>query len=1195
MPLELTTSQRRTLDLSSHLSVTANAGAGKTSVLARRFVEIFLRTGAKPGEVVAITFTEQAAGELRRKIHDVMLERERAGSLAPADLRRMTGLRNGLSSAVIGTIHSFCGRVLRMYPAESDVDASFTVIEGQERSRMVAEAIAETFAEMMGRGDGAGPDGPFRDLLRAVPPAKLERFLQRLFSQREQMHSYLSGRRPSAGEGVEEAGALLDRIAGAVVARAAESGWIAMAQRLADAATGRDADAVRDILRAGEAGGSGLEEALLGASGLVFTKKGEFRKSFLGRTLPGDLPAGDADAVKRFERLFGPVLRSARAADAPERESRYRRLLASLEETYAVAARRYEARKEELGVLDFEDLQLRTVSLLSDPAVRERLRSEYRWFLVDEFQDTNDLQYSILKGLVGDGEGANLFIVGDPKQSIYGFRNADVGVFYDARDEIDRMTRRTGAVGGDGASGAVVLAESFRPLPRLAAFVNLLFSGLMRRAGSRHDVDYDEIVVGRNDGVTGRVELLLAGRGSAAEDPVREECTLVARRLREMAGAGGPEARAYGECAVLLRDRTNLQALERALDEAGVPYLLAGGVGFFQTQEVCDFLNYLRFLVSPDDDAALGGILRSPFFALSDADLLGLASHPGESFWDKVCRGSDAADAPEPLRRARSLLDAHRRLAGRIPVARLLRRIAADTAWLGAMAGLSRGPQQRENFLKLLELARGRGASGPWGLCDFTAHLERRAEEEEREGQAATAAVGAAVRVMTIHAAKGLEFPVVILPFLDRPQRSDVEPIVDRQFGIGFRETGEEGAPPLYAYLRAASREKRLGEEKRIFYVACTRARDVLILSAAEREQVDEDTPLGWIRSAAVAAGVEEADSRLDFGSIPVRRHDPAGRDPVPREIGVPLPIEVRREAPPSGESVPRAPQAPAEAAAAPRRILLDPLSDTRGGDSYSATRLKTYGECPAKYYLDFILGIGAGATTHEEDERVFPGAGAPESGEGPGSAGLEGDLTHRVLSLVRGDETEASVATLIAGIAGAGPPEVAAGPLADRVAANVTAFLRSARGRAILAFAGARTEYPVSALVGDAVVTGKIDRLYPGAAGSVEFLDYKTDDVDPSGVAARTESHRTQMGIYAFLVSRLTGLAVVRCTLVFLKAGPAFIDMTFDAAALRAVERSVASAIAAIRRGEFSPPGERCASCPGRRGERCPVVPPSR
>ncbi len=1191
MTLLLTPSQQRTLDLSSHLSVTANAGAGKTSVLARRFVEIFLRTDAKLPEVVAITFTEQAAGELRKKIHDVIIAREREPECGAGERRRLSHLRNHLPSAVIGTIHSFCSRILRMYPTEADIDASFTVIEGQDRGRLIGESIGETFAAFMGRGDETGAEGDFRDLLRAVPPARLERLLQGMFSQREKIYRLFTLRAERArGGDVAGEGGTIDAILSAIVDRAVESGWIRMARETAAAASGRDAAKVSGMLGADDhtTDRAGMIAILAGAGGAMFVLSGDFRKSFLGDVPAESLPRGPADFLREFESRYGAVLRIATRADAREMDHRYGGLVRTLERLFTSAQARYDAKKDEIGALDFEDLQIRTLELLTLPAVLDRVRSDYRFFLVDEFQDTNDLQYSILKGLLGKSRGSNIFIVGDPKQSIYGFRNAEVGVFYDARNDIASARRSTGVAGGD---GSVVLAESFRPLSELAAFVNTLFSALMSRAGSRFDVDYDEIVVGRTSRTHGKVGILLVpdGAGPDRMRAIREECTLVAHRLRAIAGEGGEGRHSFGECAVLLRDRANLSALERAFEEAGVPYLLAGGVGFFQTQEVYDFLNYVRFLVSPADDAALAGILRSPFFGLSDADLFGISLSPGSCLWEKTGRSARGAGAPPLVRRAVTLLSAHRSLADRLSVPRLLRRIAADTGWLGTMAGLSHGPQHRENFLKLLELARRRGIGGPFTLYDFGEYLDHRAEEEEREGQAATAATGRAVRVMTVHAAKGLEFPVVLLPFLDRIGRSDREPIIHPEYGIGF-SIGPEGegkseSAPLHAFLRALSEEKGRAEEKRVFYVACTRARDVLILSGTEGEKIPPHSPLGWVRGVMRTSGIVEVDSAFDFGSIPIRCLE-AG-DPGPaRIVEKPVRLRVTVHRPERGPAMTR----PAAGGAILRPVARDltaPLLDTRGGETYSATRLKTYADCPAKYYLSYILGLGQAGNQPGRDEPVDR-----DPQEGPGLAVLEGEITHEILSGIDAAASEPAVASKISALVRARHADPAASRLERRVGENVSVFRRSPAGLEILSRPGARTEYPVSAVVGDAIVMGKIDRLFTGRDALVEFVDYKTDEITREDMEARAEEHRTQIAIYAYLVSRLYRQPVVRGTLLFLKAGGMARTFQYGATDFPVTEKRLLATIEGIRKSIFTPPPIPCRSCPAMEKNTCTVVP---
>ncbi len=1197
MTLVLTPAQARTLDLTTHLSVTANAGAGKTSVLARRFVEIFLRTDTRLSGVVAITFTEQAAGELRKKIHGVILEMEADPGLRGEQRRRLTAVRNNLSSAQIGTIHAFCAGVLRLYPAEADIDASFTVIDGQERARLIGESIAETFAEAMGRPGGAGREGEFRELLRAVPPAKLERFLHRMFARREQLYR-LHGR----GAGGEAGGTA--RIVTAICARAAESNWIGRARETARGATGKGAATLLGLLDA--AGGapdqSSMASLLISGGDAMLTAKGEFRKSFLGATNPDSLPRGAAGYISDFERRYVRVLRSLAAEGAADRDARYDRLAGALERVFRSAERRYAAKKDEIGALDFEDLQIRMLELLGRADVCQRLRAEHRFFLVDEFQDTNDLQYSILRGLLGDFRQGNLFIVGDPKQSIYGFRNAQVEVFYEARNDIAAAGAGGENAGGDPDGGTLVLEESFRPLPEIAAFVNVVFSELMRRGGSRHEVDYNRMVVGRRDTAGGAVELLLVPRDGgelSRSGSVALECSQIARRLREVAGGG---VYSFGQCAVLLRDRTNLPALERAFEEEGVPYLLAGGVGFFQTQEIYDFLNYLRVLLFPDDDPALAGILRSPFFGLSDADLYNLSVTKGESLWEKLTGAAGAAEAAARrpaeagVRRAAALLETHRSLADRMPVPRLLRRIAADTGWIGTMAGLSQGPQHRENFLKLLDLARTRGASAPPTLYDFCSYLEHRAEEEVREGQAATAVSGKAVRVMTVHAAKGLEFPVVVLPFLNRLSGSDQEPLIHPDFGIGFTpgavEGGTSGPAPLHAFLGAMAEERGIAEEKRVFYVACTRARDVLILSGGEGGKTPGNAPLGWLGGVLAARGLTEEGSVIDFGAVPVSFLDAGGKDGGRTMRDVQLRVRVVR--PGESPSVRPAPTGTGDAPPAVR-ILTTPLADTRGGETYSATRLKTYLECPARYYLVYVLGIGGGTVSRGGDDGPDgDGPDAERDHSADGQAGLEGEITHELLSGLTPGDTDEEIGERIRALVRARCADTDAARVGERVRENVAAFLRSGEGRRILSRPGAKSEFQISALVGDAIVTGKIDRLFRGVDGMVEFVDYKTDQVTAATLPGRADEHRRQVAIYAYLISRLHGQPKVRGTLVFLKLSSAPVSLEFDAADLQMVERSLFDAIAAIRRGAYTAPPSPCRDCPMTDGRKCLVVPPN-
>jgi len=1185
MPFPLTPSQERTLDLTAHLSVTANAGAGKTTVLARRFVEIFMRTATPLGGVVAVTFTEQAAGELRKKIHDVIVGIERDPVADPVVRARLREVRNQLPSAVIGTIHSFCARILRMYPAEAEIDASFSVIQGQERARLVRESIAGAFAESLGEDATAPPAEEFRDLARLVPPARIESYLHSMFARRELMYRLLStpGCRQTLSE--RRMGIWRDEIFRDLDARAERAGWARCAAELAAAATGKGREEVGallgDLARATDPRTRvGIIAAI---SRAVFTTEGKFRKKFTGPEpgFPETSPA--ASVLLEFQRKFGRVLGSAGgdAADGP-----HARAASTLLRTFVRAEEGYTRRKEELGMLDFEDLQIKTLELLGHTAVLSRIRSEYRFFLVDEFQDTNALQYSILKTLLGDFGSGNVFIVGDPKQSIYGFRNADAEIFAAAASDISSP----GAGGG-----SLLLAESFRPLPEIAAFVNFLFSRLMGEGGGPGEVRYDRLVVGREGAdVKGSVELLLPLE--SGDDTPDAESAMIARRIGELARAGGSEGYRYGHCAVLLRDRRNLPSVEKAFEQAGVPYLLSGGVGFFQTQEIFDFLNYITFLLSADDDPALAGILRSPFFGISDAELYEVSLGRGLSLWEKF-RAAAGPGAPSSFRRAESVLSAHRSLADRIPVPRLLRRIARDTGWLGTMAGLSHGPQRRENFLKLLDLARERDSPGPVSLWDFREFLEHHSSAEEREAQAATTTGSDVVRVMTVHAAKGLEFPVVALPFLDRKFRGDSEPFLDPVFGVGFSvndPAGGKGDPgPVAPYLRAISDEKRIAEEKRIFYVACTRARDILLLSgrpaAGEVPPGPGSSPMDWVLGALPPGTGIPGPGPLPLGEIELECLSRGGGKHSTTTRRMTATLVVR-----SGEDGEEAAAAGARSAPRPEasRFLTAPVPDLSGGETYSATQVRSYLECPARYYLTYVVGMGDGAgrpggapgeghTADRDDEREL--------------AGLEGTLTHRLLSEVDSGTTRPVLEERFPGLyrSVSAPGSGDAGDeLRERVIGHVTAFLASGAGRRILTLGGAKAEFGIFATFDDAILTGILDRVYAAEDGRMEFVDYKTDSVSGGELEDRARTYRTQMAVYALLIRRFYGQETVTGRLIFLKSDCREVVFTFSAADLAEFSDRIREAIGGIRRREFTSPVETCHGCPYREGKRCRVVP---
>ncbi|HMK37722.1 MAG TPA: 3'-5' exonuclease, partial [Bacteroidota bacterium] len=783
-----------------------------------------------------------------------------------------------------------------------------------------------------------------------------------------------------------------------------------------------------------------------------------------------------------------------------------------------------------------------------------------RYVMVDEFQDTNTLQLEILLPLLDDLSSGNLIIVGDPKQSIYRFRDADVEVFDRSRGAIARNAGEESLVG---------LGESFRPLRDIVAFVNLLFGGVMR-AGE--GISYEPLVRARANDDPGGVEILMAPGPEEGESSQEQ---LVARRILHLVGAGSvvyapgevPRPAAFRDIALLLRSRNALEGFEQAFIQHGIPYLVSGGAGYFQTQDLYDVYNYLRFLLDPSDDVALAGILRAPFFTVSDAALFELSrGRGGKTLWAALVDAGTAVGAPAPLAHASGTLARDIALGTRLPAAELIARIVRGSGFAAALAGTVRGAQAEANLGKLLEMARAYESQGFTSLYDFVRRLERLIEEEEKEGQAVIESRTDAVRIMTIHAAKGLEFPVVVVPDLQRPFQSDDEPFVDADLGIGLAGGGASRGEPLSEYLREQARRQAAREEQRILYVACTRARDRLLLSAGNGRR--GESWLDWLEQCCEDHGQTLESDALRFECV-TPRYDGSGTVDESHPLCVPV---HRTLAPVPGSGITHAP---------PRRgvrIDIAPLHSGSKGEIFSASRIRTYVECPAKYFFRYILGVPSG-------NGPFAPETGEEFGEGDYPAELRGRLFHSVME--NADDLAKSAVRDIdsavrASLARESPLPADGYPsLVSDVASLVRGVLDSPSWPDISAGGDVKKEFSISAALGGDFITGTIDRLYRAADGLWTVLDYKTDRIGPSDLEQRAGAYWAQLDFYALMVHRLCDAPRVRTRILFAHHPDVVLQKILQGADLRRQEEFIAGIIARIKSGEFPPTVPPCRGCP--------------
>ncbi len=499
----------------------------------------------------------------------------------------------------------------------------------------------------------------------------------------------------------------------------------------------------------------------------------------------------------------------------------------------------YRRRKRRAGVLDFQDLLVSARDLLRDHReVRDALRERFRFLLLDELQDTDPVQMELVELLCGAGlQHGKLFAVGDHKQSIYRFRGAEVQLFTKLRESVAK-------------EGRLGLTRNYRSQPDVLKFVNALF-------GKRLE-EYEPIAAHHKAvGDLANVELLWSMGDGGANDVRAAEADAIARRIVEL--LADPTPRVLGkdgepprrvECkdiTLLFRSMTHVAIYESALRRHGLDYYLVGGRAFFAQQEVYDLLNLLRAVENPHDSASLVGALRSPFFNLSDETVFLLATHddgPWAGLHDSERLAMLPDDQKPAAERAAKWLAAWRELKDRLPIARLLNRVLADTGYDAALQFEYLGDRKLANLWKLVELARTFDRTGLFGLHEFTARLGDLVARQPREEQAATLPESAdVVKLMSIHQAKGSEVPVVFIPDFAAQGRGNQYPVArwHREMGClvrlpsEFDELPEEERPfSSFAYDlgRTADQLADWQEDLRVLYVACTRARDLLILSA---------------------------------------------------------------------------------------------------------------------------------------------------------------------------------------------------------------------------------------------------------------------------------------------------------------------------------------------------------------------------
>lgn len=1089
------------------LLVEAGAGTGKTTVLVERVLALVATGRVRLRRLAAITFTEAAASELRDRVREA-LERAVAGAGLPdahpiddAGRRRCEQALAELDDAAIGTLHGFAQRILAEHPLESGLPPAFEVAGEIEASIAFDERWA-AFADRL-------LDDPALEatLLEAFTLGLRLDWLRALARRLHDHHDRLldapfgahhpGGLRPVDPEPV--LGPLRAALAHRVSCTDPDDKLALHLERLAGHA--RTLEAADDDLERLDllARGPGLATR--------YGRSGNWPDVTLVRGLLAWAEEARAELLaRRRAAVIGPLAAAVRADVLDAAEARRR-----------------------AGVLGFHDLLVLARQLLrEDPVARRRVAERFDCLLVDEMQDTDPIQVELAVLLATDDPGAGsrpwsavplepgrLFFVGDPKQSIYRFRRADVTLY-------ERVRALLG-------TGAVALQVNFRSVPGILDWVNHVFAILMGGDDRSLQAAYVPLVAHRPapDDPTPPVAVV----GGPADEPVG---TVRARAAEELAAllrsvqrgewsvtdpdTGEIRPARLADTAVLLPTRTALSTIETALERAGVPARVESQSLVYATAEVRDLLAVLQAVDDPTDEVALVAALRGPAFGCTDADLAAFRLAGGR--WDHR-RPPPAALAPEhPVPRALGTLRALHEAHVWETVSETVGRVVRELRFFETALAHHRPRDHWRRLRFLQEQARAFVEAQGGGLRDFVGWVERQAAEGARVDETVVPEPDDdAVRILTVHGAKGLEFPIVLLAGLEAEDRDESPPALWSEEGrmevrVGTKETSF--ATPGYDDLAAGESAQAAAERIRLLYVAATRARDHLVVFLHHRVA-------GRCHASRLWEVLEGSPHRRLAPGVP------AGPPPA-AVTAAPRPMDEEERAAWLTDRARRLARAGRPASIAATALPVHPVPAAGRAEERADERADR---------------VGVEQADEGVDESVEDAETRPPWRRGRAGTSL-GRAVHAVLQtvdLASGADLEETARA-----------QARAEGIPDREG-EVRALVAGVLGSPIVreAVAGGRfwREVPVAAPVGDVVLEGFVDLLVEGPDGLV-VVDYKTDRLDTeAAVDAAADRYRLQIGAYALALEKALGRTVSRGVLVFARPG-------------RAVERDVGDVRAA-------------------------------
>jgi len=1073
-------------DLDRSLSVEAGAGTGKTTLLVERILSLLRARRAPLEEIAAITFTEKAAGELKVRLREAI---EKSLPLSPPEEAEPLSQALGeLERAPISTIHSFCSSLLRERPVEASLDPNFEPLDEMGMDLLFQEIWDQWLRKEMEKKPAV--------LRRALPLGMemdhLARLVRQIYENRDLLPEGLTPPPACSPESFIE-----------ILEKEVQRAW-----DLAKSDCRKEEDLGYQAIRGLRGKMKEVKEASPARQEVILLRDLEIKAQGNRNNWK---PPASCDMQKKILRRLAEELEDLKDALRAQ-------VMAYIIDWVRGFVATMQEEKARRGVLDFQDLLILSRNLLRDnKEVRLYFQGKFRYILVDEFQDTDPLQVEVVFFLAEKGakaerwenvdlEPGKLFLVGDPKQSIYRFRRADIETYEKAKERL--ISRGT----------QVNIVQNFRTVPSILSWVNRIFSILIQPSEEGiFQPSYVPLVPHpeRKEVIKGQSAVLLLApppdfnpREASAAKVREDEAQSIAALIEEMTAGrsqkkwmifdkreGCPRTVSYRDISLLFPALTGIDAYEEALKQRGIPHRLEGGKEFYMRQEVRSLLCCLKALDDPADAISLVAALRSPFFGFSDEEIF-LLTASGK----RLSYLQSPAGEAEGFSEALDLLkDLHGGRNSR-PISATVSDLLARTNVLEFSLLRQGGDQMAANLRKVLEQARAFEGESQATFRRFVEWLGTREEEGVREGESPWSEEGEEnVKLMTIHKAKGLEFPVVILANLasERRRRQEFIPLrLQGTFEMHIGDFQTDG----YASALEQEKAKMEAEDRRLFYVASTRARDYLIL------------PLFWGRRGR------------GFFSL-LEEKLPAFESMVPWSV-IDGQLIVGR-----GFFNLQPPEKP------PLRLDLEELEKEEGTPWERRFQWKESLEAVKKRAsigLPLLAPSSADPSTLDLPSRRLdewneprPSRGKEEEG-GP-SFGLAFHGVLERLDLSDGNNLKAlcRMETFEYSIPGSAEKleavirQCLGHPLMDRVRKAKRLF----------------REVPFCVNLDDHIVEGKIDLLFEEPEGWV-IVDYKTDHVSGEALEHRFQGYREQGNWYARAVRKVTGEKIKEVIFFFVRAG---------------------------------------------------------